>query len=283
MDLTIWDVQHGSAAYLRTPTGRHLVFDLGVGALRGNTASFSPLLTLRRSGVQRLDEVIVTHPHRDHLDDVFNFDTLNPHVLRRPRHLREADIRAGNRPEDTEIVDKYLEIDRRYSEPIRDAENPESLVNAGMQLAFFHPRACATTNLNNHSIVTFLRYADSTVCLPGDNEAPSWRELLEQEGFQKWLRSTDILVASHHGREAGYCEEVFTYCAPVLVVASDGPSVDSSAVSRYSANARGWLVRSRSTGRGEQRKVVTTRSDGTVQVSAGFNADGRPFLAASVE
>jgi hypothetical protein len=35
------------------------------------------------------------------------------------------------------------------------------------------------------------------------------------------LANTDILVASHHGRENGYCREVFDYCHPQAVVMSD--------------------------------------------------------------
>ena len=68
-----WDVQHGSAAYIRTPNDTHVVLDLGIGSVKGSDAAFSPLRHLKRSGVERLDYVIITHPHRDHLDDIGNF------------------------------------------------------------------------------------------------------------------------------------------------------------------------------------------------------------------
>lgn len=281
MNLHIWDVQHGSAAYLRTPTGRHLVFDLGVGDLSLGDEYFSPLKHLRTMGIRQLDQVLITHPHRDHLDDIFEFDALSPRILYRPPHLTEQDIRAGNRTGDNAIIDKYLEIDRRYSEPAPDDYQPWSSSTWGMDIACFIPSLCPRENLNNHSIVTFLRHAGSTVCLPGDNEAASWLELLCQSDFRDWLSQTDVLVAPHHGREAGYCEEVFIHCKPRLVVVSDGPAGPTSAVDKYGAKASGWRVWSRSSGEQVERRVLTTRNDDSIFISTGVNGDGR-FLQVTI-
>lgn len=30
LEVMIWDVDHGSAAYIKTPTGKHIAIDLGV-------------------------------------------------------------------------------------------------------------------------------------------------------------------------------------------------------------------------------------------------------------
>lgn len=74
-----WDVQHGNATYFSTPHGQHIAVDLGTGKLGDGNPAFSPLLHMRDSwGVSQLDSVILTHPHRDHLDDIFNFDKLYP-------------------------------------------------------------------------------------------------------------------------------------------------------------------------------------------------------------
>lgn len=75
----------------------------------------------------------------------------------------------------------------------------------------------------------------------------------------------DIFVASHHGRELGYCAEVFDYCKPSLVVIPDG-TVDYDAekmASIYAEHASGrWL---NGTDGREWRKVVTTRNDGPMR------------------
>jgi competence protein ComEC len=151
-----------------------------------------------------------------------------------------------------------------------------------MDIVTYQPYTFSRTNLNNHSIVTFLRYANSTVCLPGDNEDPSWRELLADGSFRTWLSSTDVFVASHHGRDAGYCEDVFAYCKPYLVVISDGPASETSALDKYRAKAKGWIVYSRATGASQERWALTTKADGSIFVTTGYNGN-TPFLSVTTE
>src|SRR5689334_20175458 len=118
LEFVFWDVQHGHACYVRTPNDRHMAIDLGTGAY-GNSKAFSPLLHLKnRYGVSQLDYVIITHPHRDHIDDIFNFAALSPTTLRRPNHLTDAEVLGGNKKEDSDKVNAYLAISKRYTEPV---------------------------------------------------------------------------------------------------------------------------------------------------------------------
>ncbi len=50
--------------------------------------------------MSRLDHVIITQPHLDHIDDTFNFDALDAKVISHPKHLTEDDIWANNREAD---------------------------------------------------------------------------------------------------------------------------------------------------------------------------------------
>jgi beta-lactamase superfamily II metal-dependent hydrolase len=279
-----WDVQHGNAAYVQTPGGEHIVIDLGHGSLGTGGPRFSPLLYLRdRWNVSQLDAVIITHPHRDHLDDIGNFNALSPRVLRRPQHLAEADIRGGNREVDQPIIDQYLEINARYNAPVADNENP--LIpprSGGAYLRSFTPTGCNPNNLNNHSVVTVIEYARSKILVPGDNEAASWRELLERQDFREAIQGTDVLLASHHGRREGFSEELFEHITPKLVVISDGPVGDTSVTSDYAAEASGWTVHRRN-GEDVQRRVLTTRHDGAIEIVLGFNANDQPFLSVTVD
>lgn len=281
MKLHLWDVQHGSAAYLLTPSGEHIVIDLGVGDISQGDMSFSPLRLLQSNGVRQIDELIITHPHRDHLDDIDQLGSMGLRVLRTPRHLREDEIRGGNKPGDQSIIEKYIALCRYYSEPVASGADPCDAAQAGMAIECFFPMACARTSLNDQSIVTFMNYEGVTVCLPGDNESPSWRELMALPRFREWLKQTNVFVAAHHGREAGYCEDVFALCKPYIVIVSDGPC-DTTAVDKYWEKASGWKVWSRSSGEGKQRRVLTTRSDGSVYVTVGRNQEGA-FLEISIE
>ena len=37
--------------------------------------------------IRKLDCVMVTHPHLDHIDDILNFDAFNPRVFQRKKTL----------------------------------------------------------------------------------------------------------------------------------------------------------------------------------------------------
>ncbi|MFZ0091286.1 MAG: hypothetical protein WAL63_17385, partial [Solirubrobacteraceae bacterium] len=88
-------VQHGSATWLRMPNGENNVIDLGTGSVNNGQATFSPVDWIRRKhGVTRLDALVITHPHKDHIDDIVNAAGLRPHVLMRPR-LSASEIRRG--------------------------------------------------------------------------------------------------------------------------------------------------------------------------------------------
>ena len=281
VDLRIWDVQHGSAAHIRTPNGKSIVVDCGSGD------SGSPLLALKKQlGPTRLDMAIVTHPHLDHISDILNLSYLNPRTFLRPKQLTRADILANNKdisPSAVQKIEEYLRFDSTYNEPLGPGDDPKDQnVNGGARIVTFIPTTCSHTNLNNHSVVTVIEYGGSTILLPGDNEAPSWDELLQRSDFRNSISNVDILVAPHHGRDSGFHHELFNHFNPLLTIISDGRYIDTSATDRYGQVTKGWAVHSRS-GPDQKRKCVTTRNDGTIDVAIGRNPDGRPFVSVTID
>lgn len=280
IQVVFWDVQHGNAAYIQSPNGRNIVVDLGTGSYStGNT--FSPLNHLRRSwDVQRLDYVVITHPHKDHIDDIFSLDGFDPKVLLRPRDLSREDILSGVRHQDLPVYEKYLEIDGRFTGAFEenDPDDPSIPDNyGGMVIKTFSPHTCSTTNINNHSCVVVMSYASSKIVFTGDNETCSFEELLNSSYFVSAVKNADVLLAPHHGRESGFNYDFASLVNPRITVISDGRFCDTSATSRYRAVSRGWKVH-QSGKESEKRYCLTTRNDGAITVSFGFN-DGRlPFL-----
>ena len=260
---TMWNVQHGSAAFIQTPNGKNVVIDLGAGDY------FSPLKALRDAGIYQLDHVTVTHPHMDHIDDILNFDMMSPKVLCTPRHLTEDDIRGSNPPPDQAAeakIQKYLEIRQRYSNPVGPQDDVDSFQNnGGVSIKRFYPWRSSKGNLNNHSVVTVIEYGGVKILVPGDNESPSWQELLGQSDFVSAIKGTHVLVAAHHGRESGFHRPLFEHFTPFITLVSDGRTVDTSVTGRYTEVSRGWTVNKRSGGQ-ETRYCLTTRNDGWLDV-----------------
>lgn len=260
------------------PNGQNIVIDLGTGSLHDGQGTFSPVAWLRRKhSVTRLDALVITHPHKDHINDIVNAAQLHPGVLKRPK-LSASEIRQGNpRDRDTPELASYLAFDRRYSAPATSSPLAGGRQD-GASVRHFSPTACRPENLNNRSVVTVVEYANSKLLIPGDNEKASWDELLERRDFVEAIRGTDVLLAAHHGREAGYCAQLFDVIRPSLTVISDGPA-PTSATARYKAVTSGWKTYYRRGG-SERRFCLTTRRDNDVVIEFGWNGPSRPYLKA---
>lgn len=95
-------------------------------------------------------------------------------------------------------------------------------------------------------------------------ETEGWRQLLRNPAFVAELHGVNVFVASHHGRENGYCEEVLNLCPAIEVfIISDKKMGYQSqeTVDRYRAYARGFNYQ------GDIRHVLTTRRDGRMLFS----------------
>lgn len=280
LTFTFWDVQHGNTTHIITPNGRVVVIDMGDGESISGSARFSPLNFLRYTqGVKFIDKLIITHPHRDHLDDIENVFALNPSVVRRAGWLTEQEVRQGNRQTDEAIVSQYLQLCSKYTENVtrpNDTTFPDDW--GGVTVKHYESMQVPRTNLNNHSIVTFVGYAGLKAMIPGDNESTSWNALLEQQQFRDEIKNVDVLLAPHHGRDAGYSNELFRAgLSPRITVISDDQERTTSVTSKYVNNTSGWTVY-KPDGSSEKRYCVTTRNDGNITIKFGFDGSGGTFL-----
>jgi len=268
LDIVFWDVQHGHSTYLKTPNGRHILIDLGIGSYDDNNTSFSPILHLMKNySVSQVDYVGITHPHLDHIDDILNFDLVNPKVFCRPTLITNVEVMEGVRQQDNDKFKKYCELNNRYSEAI----NSDSLNNihnenhwGGLKVSKFAPTTCDKNNFNNFSIVYVFEYLKTKVVILGDNEKSSFEELMKLDTFKSTIKNSDFLLAPHHGRETGYYGDFVDLVNPLLTIVSDGRFCDTSANGRYSAKSRGWNVYKKSNGEYRNRKCMTTNSDGEI-------------------
>lgn len=103
----------------------------------------------------------------------------------------------------------------------------------------------------------------------GDNEKASLDILMKQSGFRNAVEDADVLVAPHHGRESAYHSDFVSLVNPRLTIISDTAKSDASAADKYSAMSRGWSVN------GKDRKCITTRNDGNIEVEFGESPDPR--------
>jgi competence protein ComEC len=282
--MIVWDVQHGNAVYYKTPNGKHMVIDLGTGDSSGHNIAFSPLGRLwHHYGIRQLDHVTITHPHRDHIDDILNLDAFNPRCICTLGEYSENEIMAGVRDSDRPKFEKYCEIKRRYYVDARGTYADTSIAAnyGGVIIKQFLTSDLPKDNMNNHSVFTVIEFCGIKVVLPGDNECPSLTKLMEREDFKSAVKNAYVLLAPHHGRESAFHSDFVSVVNPHLTIISDGSICDTSANHRYSAISRGWKVWKGNNGGSEVRRLLTTNHDGEIYMNFGNNGTG-DFLAVTV-
>lgn len=274
LQIIVHDVGHGQAIHAFTPNGGTVVIDLGC------SADHSPLEWLSEY-TKCIDSLVITHPHGDHIDELLLIKSLNLKVrqLWRPNWLNEDIVRKQNQASYTKKLDEYFSMSSRYNSAINTDNlvgNPK--VSGGVSIKKFSSKNCGVSSINNHSGVVVFEYCGVTVVVPGDNEPPSWRELMKQPDFAKIMKNANVFMASHHGRESGYSADIFAE-KPNLCIVSDGRMQDTDATQRYSYHARGWDILSRSSKSSKKRNCLTTRTDGHLEIKIGKNSNGKGYLS----
>jgi hypothetical protein len=92
-------------------------------------------------------------------------------------------------------------------------------------------------------------------------EKAGWLQLLRSPAFIQELYDVNLFVASHHGRENGYCEEVLNLCPQIRAIIISDKKMGyqtQETVDRYRRYANGFLYGA------DTRRVLTTRRDSSM-------------------
>ena len=262
MELKIFDVSHGFCAFLVADNGNTMLFDCGHNEVTG----FRPSIYLPRIGINIINRLIVQNFDQDHVSDLHNIrQVLSIGVFHRNRTLAPEVLAALKRQSGpiTTAMQATIDLHTDYIHPVTIPP-----VFPGIEMVQFNNTYPFFTDTNNLSLVSFVHYDGMGIALTGDMEKAGWQELLKNPDFCAHLRRVNIFVASHHGRESGYCEEVFRYCNPDIIIISDRNKIYETQEMDYARHARGvtW------NGGPDKRYVLTTRCDGMITISKNTGA-----------
>jgi beta-lactamase superfamily II metal-dependent hydrolase len=264
MILRIFDVEHGACAMLAGSSDALAMIDCGHNASTGWRPSSYLRYTLKRT---QLDYLLITNPDQDHISDLstlyqsgINVRHLITNTRIAPQTLRWMKEQAGPVTADAETL-----LDMRSNFGPLGSGVPFNQGMGGVAGSSFSHSFPVFSNTNDLSCVFFINFGPFKILFPGDLENPGWRGHLQNPAFIAELRATTILVASHHGRESGFCPEVFEYLQPQAVVISDKTVVHDTQemVPDYRDVIRndGILITNQP---GRRRRVLTTRRDGDI-------------------
>ncbi|MET0572148.1 MAG: hypothetical protein ABWZ79_12035 [Pedobacter agri] len=285
--MRVWDVKHGSAIFIQTPNNRVHVIDLGRGDYSENSDDRSPLETIKNHyRLSTINHLTITHPHKDHIDDILSLDRLGieVEVLLRPKWLSRGDVSGTIRSADQAKFDKYFSLNDGYNVDVTGTSSDVHISSntGGVKFEHFSTATLPKNNFNNHSIVTVMKYEGVTIVIPGDNEYDSLEELMQDTSFKTAISNCDILIAPHHGRESAYHSGFVSTANPRLTIISDGSICDTSANSKYSQASRGWDIWK---GQNQQKRyLLTTNTDGEIYIDFGKNPnEDNAFLQVEIK
>jgi len=270
MCIRVWDVEHGCCAMLQhiatTATGRNVGGRLAM-IDSGSSADFRPSTYIKEDfRGDKVDYLFITNADQDHMSDLQGLEDAGIKVgtlIRNPSYtasqIRNLKLVSGPLTRDAAW---YVKACNAFNGPVAAPFNDNM---GGIACRCFWNNYPDFMDTNNLSLAVFIKFGDFKMLFPGDLERPGWLELLERSEFREELAGTNVLMASHHGRESGFCDEVFDYFTPDCVVISDKPIVHTTQemVPDYRAVTRDSGVYVKTTGK--KRHVLTTRRDGWIK------------------
>ncbi len=206
------DVGQGDAAFIETPGGVQAIIDGGAHPL----AMTRFLSDRMRFNDKRIDLVVATHPHADHISGLppvlARYEVAN--VLERRIQYDSAAYLEWRRAVDAEAAEGAVIINATPSQAL--------LLGDGVRLEILGPPPVpltgAASHADNASVVLRLVYGDISVLFTGDMRGEAERALLASGA----LVDSDALKVAHHGSATGTTREFLRAVSPAAAVISVG-------------------------------------------------------------
>ena len=179
---------------------------------------------LQKAGVKRIDKLILTHPHADHIGGVEGV------VL---RDYEVGEVYDNGMPSKSKIYTRYMKILKQKNIKRHGlAAGDELDFGGGVKFKVYAPekavveKGSKTTDNhdpNNESVVGRLIFGDFSMMFTGDAEKAEEMPMVSSYG--KELKST-VLKSGHHGSKTSSSKEFLREVAPEAALISCGTGND---------------------------------------------------------
>jgi competence protein ComEC len=203
--ITFFDVGQGDAALIESPAGARVLVDGGPDQVQVATE-------LAALGVRRLDLVVASHPHADHIVGL-------PAVLTRLPVGLLVQPGCDSEPPLQRILDRAIAAE---DVPVQTARAGDTLTVGDLRFDVLSPDRCWTgteSDANNDALVLMLTYAGHRVLFATEPEEPAQQVMLTN-GLSL---DADVLHVPHHGA-ATSLPEYFQAVDAEEAIVSVGPN-----------------------------------------------------------
>ena len=211
------DVGQGDSIFIQLPNNETMLIDAGEAYKSENVINY-----LNNLGIKKIDYVVGTHPHTDHiggLEEVIN----------------TYDIGSIYMPRASSTSKTYLDLLTAISNKGLKVKTAKSgvvvLDDDNLKLEFIAPNSDNYSELNNYSAVLKLTYLDNTFLFMGDAETLSENEVTCNV-------DADVIKVGHHGSDSSSGIEFVKKVSPeyAIIMVGEGNSYNhpyQSIIDRY--------------------------------------------------
>ena len=195
------DVGQGDSVFIQAPDGTTALIDGG----SDNSLAYQYLL---RHGINRIDVLIVSHPHADHMGGLIEII----------QNIPVGSVWTSGAVHYTPIFEQFVDAMAEAKIPYREAPQGHSIPLGTLHFDVLHSDAAAA-ELNDGSLVVKLVYNHVSFLFMGDAESSSEEMMVRDLPAQ--LDAT-VLKVGHHGSYTSSTPAFIAAVSPEIAVYSAG-------------------------------------------------------------
>lgn len=201
------DVGQADSILIQSPDNKNMLIDAG------ETKDKAVLNYLNAQGVKRLDVVIATHPHNDHISEMA--DVIKSYEI--------GDFYMPKATHTSKSFEKMVDaLKAKNISPIVAKAGMSFNLEDKIKCDIVAPNSDKYENLNNYSIVLKLTYGENSFLFTGDAEELSEKEILNSGADV----SANVLKVGHHGSSSSTSAAFLKAVNPQYAVISCGKDND---------------------------------------------------------